>query len=281
MDDLFSLLHNSEFQSLFLSPLIGAILGLLFSLFITPSQVPLSQTVVQTIVVYKTVIQQNQVKKSNENAKADNSTDGFGHLIIGFGIFAFLTLAYLKFAETIFLYVNLFTIMSFTFSLTLVVISFRKHLFLENTWRIHILVPFICMCFSMFLVYTLQLNLDLGLIEEAKKYKWIESIKFIIEHFKEPRVGFFGFQAIGLILTTLFQILCVANFIFYLALMNYSQSLEKGKNHWLRTIKIMRRFVSEKEWVNLLILFIIGGLAFILVNGFLATFLESSYNLVE
>jgi hypothetical protein len=255
-------------HSLVLGFIAGTLLSLIFYLMVNTASLSKATTVNQTIILYQKEV---YIQKPQQSQDSGVPMDGLSIGIFYGGIALFATWGYLTFSEQIFLWTNVFTITSFCFGLSIIIISLIKKMVTDLTWLVYLGIPFLAMSFSLVLINELQENLDPELVRSAEQTKLLDFISFLYHNLTGEEVLFYGTQACALFFTIFFQFICVICFMHYVALLNFRG--DKYKSFWNWLIKITRRPLFGAPWKNLLFLFIVGLAAHLFVSGKIVEFL--------
>lgn len=152
MEALIAWFNDPIVQSVIISPLVGAILGLLFAGLNSPPSAAAPVTVQQTIIIFKQTI---IVKESGGNSTLAN--DGLVYLFAFIAVVAGITWGYSRYANEILNYwlSGLFSCTAFILSAG--VASVIRGQYNNSEWGWYIFAPIVGVSFSFYLVHIGQL----------------------------------------------------------------------------------------------------------------------------
>lgn len=209
-------------QSVIISPLIGAILGVLFAGLNTPPSQAAPVTVQQTVVTFNQTIVVNQ---RGGNAAAQD--DGFVYLVALFLLVAGVTWGYSRYSSEILGYwlSGLFSATAFIFSAGIA--SLFRGQYNSNEWGWYILLPLLALCWAFYLVYLADISIIPGASDAAKRHGFIDFYLHVLK--SEHRIWLL-LQIVGVLLGGIATLAATFRSIHYLALMN------QRSNSWLSPI---------------------------------------------
>lgn len=199
-------------QSVVISPLVGAILGVLFA---GLNSVPASNaptTVQQTTIIFKQTIVVNQ---SGQRSSA--SDDAWSYLFALVAVVAGITWGYSRYAEEILGYWSSGLFSCTAFIISAGAASAMRGQYSSSGWAWYIFTPIIAVGFSFYLLHLAQLGIVPGAREAAQRHG------FFVFYFKglekEHRMWLL-FQIVGVFFGVLTAIAATLRSAHYLALMN-------------------------------------------------------------
>lgn len=225
-------------QSDIISPLVGAIFGIILAgLNNQPAQgAPVS--IDQTTVIFKQTIIINQ-------NRSRSSDDGWLYLIMLFVIVAGITWSYSRYSyEILHYWLNgLFSCLAFILSAG--VASALRGQFNTPEWRWYIFTPIAALFFSFYLFHLATLGIIPGAREAAQRHGYIE---FYLKVLKDEHRIWLLLQILGVFLGVVSAITATFRSLHYLALMN--QRATGGLASTWRFIARSTMF-SSRKWGSL------------------------------
>lgn len=215
MDALVVWFNDPLVQSVIISPLVGAILGVLFAGLNSPPSAAAPVTVQQTVVIFKQTI---VVKQSGARATSD---DGWAYLFAFMAIVAGVTWGYSMYANEILSYwlSGLFSCATFIFSAGAA--SAVRGQYNDSEWGWYIFTPIVAAFFSFYLVHLAQQAIVPGAREAAQSHGFID---FYFNVLKEQHRAWLLCQIAGVFLGVVATIAATLRSVHYLALMNQRAS---------------------------------------------------------
>jgi hypothetical protein len=242
-------------QSILISPLISAILGVLFSGLSGP---PLQISEVSTQP--RVIIQKHTTVINNTASGSGNSEDGLAIMIGALLLMAVIVGAYSAYSIEILKTVLAIILGCLAFVLTAAITSVIRGYHRSNAWFLHILFPLASLGFCFYLVYLAQTGLIPGAREAARNNGLIVFYFKILNH--EQRTWMM-LQVLGVALLLLLSLASACGALHYLACINqYGSSRLSGM--WVRVV-MATRLVSG--WRGVAAYVLLGGVAFIMLSG--------------
>ncbi|AYH43792.1 hypothetical protein [Azoarcus sp. DN11] len=243
MQSLFAWFNDPIVQSVIISPLVGAILGVLFAGLNSPPSSAAPATVQQTVVIFKQTI---IVKQSGGRSSSDD--DGWVYLFAFFAVTAGITWGYSKYANEILSYwlIGLFSCSAFILSAGAA--SAMRGQYSNSEWAWYIFAPIVAAGFSFYLAHLAQVAIIPGAREAAFRYGFID---FYFKALKDEHRMWLLFQIAGVFLGIFATIAAALRSIHYLALMN--QRANGGLSSVWRFITRATLFSARTEGVVLLL----------------------------
>jgi hypothetical protein len=196
-------------QSVFISPLIGAILGVLFAGLSSPPPLRAPVSVQQTVVIFKQSIVVKNAPGSSDEA--------WGYLIaLLIGVVG-ITWGYSRYAHEILAYWagGLFSCSAFILSAGLASAIRRQYNSPEWVW--YIFAPVIAVGFSFYLLHLARQGILQGAREAARTHSFIDFYFHVLK--EEHRIWLF-LQIVGVLLGIVATLTATLRSVHYLALMN-------------------------------------------------------------
>jgi len=239
MDLFLDIFESSTMQGLVFGPLIGALLGIIFSgLSSSPNQNS-PVTIIRTREVYRErIIERRPASKSND--------DGAGVLFfVGFGLL-FILWKYAIHVEEIQHYIagSILTILGF--SLVTIIISYFKGQFTSKEWWIYTTAPILILCFCIYILSVARVSFDPEITEIALNKSFIQ---FYLNGLSGYGRAFMLTHVAGIILLGLVIALTGFSLIYYLSLMN-QRSYSSIQGFWSWLVKVTS-FFSGFGWLVL------------------------------
>lgn len=199
-------------QSVVISPLVGAILGVLFAGLNSAPSSSAPATVQQTTIVFKQTIVVSQGGR-----RSSSSDDAWGYLFAFVAVVAGITWGYSRYAEEILGYwlSGLFSCTAFILSAG--VASAMRGQFSSSEWAWYIFAPIIAVSFSFYLLHLAQLGIVPGAREAAQRHGFFD---FYFNTLKEEHRMWLLLQIVGVFLGVVAAIAATLRSVHYLALMN-------------------------------------------------------------
>lgn len=250
-------INNPLVQSAVISPLVGAILGLLFAGFNKAPSPAAPATVQQTVIIFKQTIVVNQRRGTS------SSEDGWVYIGGAFMVMALVIWGYSRYASDILHYwlSGVFSCMAFILAAGLV--SVIRGQYNTPEWGWYIFTPLVAVGASIYLIDLAQAGIIAGAREAAFRYGFIE---FYLQRLEDEHRFWILTQLFGVVMgigTTL-----VASFrsLHYLSLMNQRASGTLS-SVWFSLARYTRFSAQGRGVVLLLILlsvsyFMVSGLAY-------------------
>lgn len=242
-------------QGMLISPLIGAIMGLLLSG--GGNNITGDVTIHQTNIIFRNEI---RIKQINQNNSSD---DGMSLLIIGVIVIATLLWGYSRYALLLIDIWMKITFFSLSFIFTAGIATYIRNQYLKKEWMIHIFTPFIFGIFSLFLAVLAEK----GIIRGAAEATYNSNIfYYFFKVLNEEQKIWLFFQIFGFLTGIVASIGTALVSLFYLSLLNQSVS-SRFQQFWFKLAKITSFFSQFKGAVFLIILiflsyFFLSGYAF-------------------
>ncbi len=246
MDFFYEIITNATMQSLLWSPLMGVIIGLLFSGLIKSPTYETPTTVVQTQHMYITHISSKGYTQGEDNEMG--------------GIFAFFSLGlifivwqYAIHANMIHDYIAIFIFTVMSFSLTTMFIGLIKGQFTDYGWWYYVLPPFIMLGVTIYLLLLAKSAFTPEITEIAISQSFLS---FYISGLSEYGQIFMITHVMGIILLCTSIILISGVQLHYLSLMNQRTDGIFQKFWFYLTCKTS--FFSKKLWIYIAICLLIS-----------------------
>lgn len=212
MQALVTWFNDPLVQSVVISPLVGAILGVLFA---GLNSVPSSNapaTVKQTNIIFKKTIIINQ-----SGRRSSSSDDVWVYLFALVVVVAGITWGYSRYVDEILDYwlSGLFSCTAFILSAG--VASAVRGQYSSSEWVWYIFAPIIAVGFSFYLLHLAKLGIIPGARDAAQRYGFFD---FYFNALKEDHRMWLLFQIVGVFLGVVATVAATLRSIHYLALMN-------------------------------------------------------------
>jgi hypothetical protein len=242
-------------QSVIISPLVGAILGVLFAGLNSSPSSTAPITVQQTTIIFKQTI---VVKQSRRNS--NSSDDAWVYFFTLLAVVAGITWGYSKYSYEVLGYwqSGLFSCTAFIFSAGLV--SAIRGQYSSSEWIWYIFTPILAASFSFYLVHLAQLAIVPGAREAAQSHGLIE---FYFKILKDEHRIWLLLQIVGVLLGIFASIAAALRSVHYLALMN--QRANGGLPSAWHSLARITLFSAHTEGVFLLLF--AAGISYFLLSG--------------
>ena len=204
--------EDSLVQSLILSPLMGVILGALFSGFNQSPSVFNTITVKETRVEYR-----ERIIYRDRGHNSSNSHDFFSIVICLAGAIAWLSWQYIYHSEMILWLLFNFLSATVCFSSTVLLVSFLKGYFTDESWWLSVLIPLLTLFSGFYLLFLAVTAIDSELIEVAKSGSVTD---FFFSNLTNYGLHYVTSQLLGVICLVILILLNTLAELHYLALMN-------------------------------------------------------------
>lgn len=242
-------------QSVVISPLVGAILGVLFAGLNSAPSSNAPATVQQTTIIFKQTIVVNQ-----SGQRSNSSDDAWGYLFALVAVVAGITWGYSRYTDEILGYwlSGLFSCTAFILSAG--VASAMRGQYSSSEWAWYIFAPIIAVGFSFYLLHLAQLGIVPGAREAAQRHGFFD---FYFKALKEEHRMWLLLQIMGVFLGVVAAIAATLRSVHYLALMN--QRANGGLPavwHFLARIT----YFSARTGGVFLLLFA-GGISYLMLSG--------------
>ncbi|HXU92488.1 MAG TPA: hypothetical protein VFP33_02405 [Gallionella sp.] len=255
MQSLVTWFNDPLVQSVVISPLVGAILGVLFAGLNSPPSSAAPATVQQTVVVFKQTVIVNQRK-----GKPTSSDDGWVYLFALVAVVAGITWGYSRYANEILEYwlSGLFSCTAFIFSAGAA--SAIRGQYNNSEWVWYIFAPVMAASFSFYLIHLAQMAIVPGAREAAQSHGFID---FYFRVLKDEHRTWLLFQVVGVFLGVVATIAATLRSVHYLALMN--QRANGGLSSLWYFLTRMTLFSARTEGIFLLVF--AAGISYFLLSG--------------
>lgn len=253
LQSLTSWLQEPLVQSLILSPLIGALLGVLFSGANNAPSSATPVTVQQNVIIFQQSITVN-------HGKPDSTNDVPAFLGLCFIIIASVTWFYSRYSDDVLRYWvgSLFTCISFILSAG--VVSFLRGQYTSHDWFWHIFTPLVGTAFSFYLITLAKNSIIPNLNEVAEQHKFIE---FYLNVLKNEHRMWLLTQIIGVFFGIALTIISTFRSLHYLALMN--QRVTSNFRYIWHFLARISLFSAHKGGIVMMIL--TSGFSYFLLSG--------------
>lgn len=212
MQALVTWFNDPLVQSVVISPLVGAILGVLFAGLNSspPSTVP--ATVQQTVVIFKQTIVVKQ-----KGTQSNSSDDAWVYLFALVAVVAGITWGYSRYTDEILAYwlSGLFSCTAFILSAGAA--SAIRGQYSSSEWGWYIFTPILAAGFSFYLLHLAQMGIIPGAREAAQRYGFFD---FYFKALKEEHRMWLLLQIAGVFLGVVATIAATLRSVHYLSLMN-------------------------------------------------------------
>jgi hypothetical protein len=250
-------------QSVVISPLVGAILGVLFAGLNSAPTSNASATVQQTTIIFKQTIVVNQ-----NGQRSSSSDDGWVYLFAIVAVVAGITWGYSRYAEEILGYwlSGLFSCTAFILAAGMA--SALRGQYSSSEWAWYIFAPIIAVGFTFYLLQLAQLGIVHGAREAAQRHGFFD---FYFKVLKEEHRTWLLLQIVGVFLGVVAAIAATLRSVHYLALMN--QRANGGVSsvwHFLARIT----YFSARTGGIFLLLFA-AGISYIMLSGDVYEFMRN------
>ncbi|KAB8046202.1 hypothetical protein GCN78_25560 [Janthinobacterium rivuli] len=248
-------INNSLVQSAIISPVIGALLGILFAGLNNPPSGG-TTTVQQTTIVFKNVTNIN----NNGGRGSSSSDDGISILILSVMLIAGITWGYSRYASEILGYWanGLFTCS--TFILAAGITSALRGQYSSYDWVWYIFMPTLAIAFSFHLLYLAKIGIIPNVREFARMHTFMD---FYLNVLREEHRSWLLFQIAGVLFGVLAAIIATMRSLHYLSLMN-QRSGSALAGAWRLIAKIT--FASASS-TGLFFLLFLTGLSYFMLSG--------------
>ncbi len=199
-------------QSIIISPLVGAILGVLFAGLNTPPSSTAPTTVQQTVVIFKQtiVVKQGGVRSSSQD-------DVWGYLVAAIEVAAGVTWGYSRYTHEILSYWLSGLFFCTAFILSAGIASAVREQYSNAEWGLYIFTPLIAVGISFYLVHLAQSGIVAGAREAAQRHGFID---FYFKVLKDEHRMWLLLQIVGVLLGVIAALAATLRSVHYLALMN-------------------------------------------------------------
>lgn len=248
MNSVIDWLTNPLIQSMVISPLIGAIIGLLLS--------GGGNSITGDVSIHQSTINfinEIRVEKANQN---NGSVDGISLLILCAFIIATVLWGYSRYAVTIIdIWINV-TFFSLSFILSAGIATYIRNQFLNNEWIIHIFAPFLFGVFSLYLTMLAKKGIILGAAEATYK---VNIVDYYFKVLNEEQKIWLIFQIFGVLSGAISSIGVSLVSLFYLSLLN--QAIPgRFQTIWFRLARYTSFFSQFKGAIFLLVMILLSYL---------------------
>lgn len=242
-------------QSVIISPLVGAILGVLFAGLNSPPPSVAPATVQQTIVIFKQTIVVKQT-----GGKSTSSDDGLAYLLAFIAVVVGITWGYSRYANEILNYwlSGLFSCTAFILSAGIA--SAIRGQYNSSEWAWYIFTPMVAVGFSFYLVHLAQVAIIPGAREAAQTHGFFD---FYFNVLKDEHRMWLMCQIAGVFLGVLATIAATFRSVHYLALMN--QRTNSGLSSVWHFLARLTLFSARTEGVFLLLF--VAGFSYFTLTG--------------
>lgn len=216
MDDLFlQWFRDPAVQGLLLSPLIGAVMGLVLTAMMAPASdsTPIPQTVSEIRVVF---VHRVQVERRTQD-------NGSWILPGGIACVLLLTWGYARYAEVAIFWWAIFTLTFISFNLAAAVTAAIRGELL-GAWLAYIAFPLAGLFGSLWLAASAKYRILSGAVEAATQYGFAN---FYLNVLSTSQRHWILTQAVGLLVSALGTLLAAARLTHYIALSN-----QRGSGLW-------------------------------------------------
>ncbi|MCT4715542.1 hypothetical protein MUA01_11240 [Enterobacteriaceae bacterium H18W14] len=216
MEAFITWINNPLVQSTIISPLVGAILGLLFGGFNTPPSPAAPATVQQTVIIFRQTVMVNQ-----RGGSSSSSDDIWGYIAALFIVVAVVTWGYSRYASDILHYwlSGMFSCTAFILAAGLA--SAIRGQYNSAEWVWYIFTPLIVVGASVYLSELAQAGIIAGAREAAFRYGIFDYYFDVLKD--EHRIWILS-QLLGVVMGIGSTLAAALRSLHYLALMNQRAS---------------------------------------------------------
>ncbi|MCK2167159.1 hypothetical protein [Thalassospira xiamenensis] len=242
MEALVNWINNPLVQSTVISPLIGAILGLLFGASNQPPAPSAPQTVANTVVIFK-----HQVIVQRDRSTSSNNEEWV--YIVGLFIFGIAFIwGYSRYANYILQYwlTGAFSCISFIIAAGLVSVIRRQSNYAE--WSLYIFLPLLAVGLSQYLIELAEDGIIEGAREAAFRYNLFE---YFFNVLKDQHRAWILTQLLGVVLGVGGTLVAALRSLHYLALIN-PRTTQSLSSFWF-SLAFFTRFAARVRGVILLV----------------------------
>ncbi|HAT1685321.1 TPA: hypothetical protein I8Y21_006174 [Klebsiella oxytoca] len=259
-------INSPLIQSVIISPLVGAVLGCLFSAFTSPVSASAPVTVEQTKIIFvqKIIIQQRGGYKREDNPLAYV----FGLVFMVAGILW----GYSRYVNDILYYWATGLLSSGTFILSAGIVSAIRGQFHSPEWGWYIFTPLIAVAVAFWLIQFAVAGIIPGMREVALRHNVLD---FYFNVLKDTHRGWLMMQVSGVLLGIIATLIAVLRSVYYFALM--SQRAGGALFIFWRLCAWHTRYVAGTG--GLLLLVFCLGASYIMLDGY-AYLLWQNFNLI-
>jgi hypothetical protein len=250
-------IRDSLTQSLLLSPLMGAIFGLLFTGLTRGNREGGKASVRETIVIIKERI---VIREKDSSKKSQSNDDPVGLLILLIAAMVISIYLYAVYAVDVIYYSSLVAFNVITFGFSALVFSAIKGRLSNGEWLAYTFIPIGILSFSLILLYQAKLGIIPGVKEAAES---AGALKFYSDVLNDDQRNWVIPQLFGLVGTVAFLF-----FSSVLVIHNLSslQVMYDGlmRPFWRSIYVFTNAFSGKFIWFAL---FVLGGLTYLALDG--------------
>lgn len=255
MEAFISWFNDPLVQSVVISPLVGAVLGVLFAgLNAVPSSAAPS-TVQQTIVTFNQTI---VVKNGGRNPHS--SEDGLTYLFMAVLVIGAIVWCYSMYSSEILGYWKSGLFSCAAFILSAGIASGFRGQYSSSEWVWYIFAPIGAIAFSFYLIQLAQMGVIAGAREAASQHT---PISFYFKVLQDKQRTWLMFQVLGVVLGVLATLTATLRSVHYLALMN--QRTNSGMSSLWRFLARGTIFSSSLGGMTILIGMV--GVSYLALSG--------------
>lgn len=250
-------IRDSLTQSLLLSPLMGAIFGLVFSVLTGGRKEHGGGSVKETLIIIRERI---VVRENNTRGASSPNDDPIGLLIVLVAAAVIAVYLYSVYAEYVIYYSSLWAFNVITFGVSALAFSAIKGRLSGADWMMYTIIPVSLVCFSLVLLYKAEQGILPGAKEAAES---AGAFEFYFNVLSDAQRNWVLPQLVGLVGTVTFLF-----FSSVLVLHNLSalQVVYDGvlRPFWRAVYVLTNAFSGNAVWIFLVIL---GGVSYFALDG--------------
>lgn len=253
---LWAWFNDSLVQSTIISPLIGALFGVLLSGLNAPSA---SSSGIH--VHHTTVINRSTTVINRDSRSSPSGDDGWTYPIVLLLLGAAVVWGYSAYSSELLRLVLSIVLASLAFVTTAALISLVQRYPRNMAWYLHIAIPVACLCFCVYLVHLAHQ----GIIPNAREIaQRMGVIPFYTQALQQQHRDWILFQAVGVGLLVVAAIVSACGSLYYLAVINAAPG---GRLRGVWTgLASLTNFMSG--WWGATVCVALTGLAFVCVSGY-------------
>lgn len=256
-------IDNSLTQSLILSPVMGVLLGALFSGLTNSPELNSPRTIVKTREIYRErVIYRNS--RSRGSTKDDRGIIGLAAIGLMMAIWQ-----YAIWAVEIQHYIEYSILSVLSFSVTTALISIYKGHFTSQDWWFYVMFPMVFLCFSMYLLSEASNRFDPSLTTFAKGTNWIQ---FYLNSLTGYERNFMISHVIGIVTLAGLILTTTIIQIHYLSLMN-QRTTSSVQGFWTFLVGVTDVLSGRK---GIIVSSVLAIISFLLINEHVARWTTSA-----
>lgn len=254
--------NNSLIQGAVISPLIGAVLGILFSSFTAPVPASSPVTVEQTKIVFvqKIIIQRRGRYRGKDNP--------LGYIFVLLFVVAWIIWGYSRYVDYILYYWATSLLSCGAFILCAGVVSIIRGQFHSPEWGWYIFTPLIAVGVAFWLIQIAVAGIIPGIREFALQHDFLN---FYFNVLKNMHRYWLITQVFGVLLGIIATLIAVLRSVYYFALM--SQRGEGALLFFWQFCAWHTRYVAGTSGILLLFFCLIGS--YVMLDGYAYRFLQN------